>query len=196
MTTAGTPRATLAVILDYPGPGLTSHVARAVEQLAPVHPAAAESMRQFLASIRELPLGRLQELYTMAFDFRPECSLHAGCHLFGDDPRRAVFLVGLAERFRGRGFPAGREVPDHLPLLLRFASDAGPEADEIVADAVLPALTAIARELDTQRDPYRHAVSAALRFLEATVPRARADDVGSSSPAEQAPVAAREGGRP
>lgn len=196
MTMTGTPRASLAEILDYPGLRLGSHVARAIEQLAPVHPDAADSMQRFLAAVRDLPLGRVQELYTAAFDFRPECSLHAGCHLFGDDPRRAVLLVGLAERYRASGFSVGRELPDHLPLLLRFASAAGPEADEIVADAVVPALAAIARELDATRDPYRHAVVAALGFLEATVPRSRADDVGPSSPTGRAPGAAHEGGRP
>ncbi len=165
MARAAAARAMLADVLDYPGPGFPGRVCDAIDRLAPAFPATVDKLRRFHTSIRGLPLGRLQELYTGTFDFCPECDLHAGWHLFGDDPRRGIFLVGLVERYRERGFSVGNELPDHVPALLRFAGVAGDSAAEIVADALLPALEALGKALEKLDSPYCDAIAAAAELL-------------------------------
>jgi nitrate reductase molybdenum cofactor assembly chaperone NarJ/NarW len=161
-------RAAMADILDYPDAGLCGLVEDTIARLSTASAErSAEALREFLGEVRSLPLPHLQELYCAAFDFLPGCSLHAGWHLFGADPRRGLFLAGLVERYRAQGFSSGRELPDHLPVMLRFASAPAAGAEEIVADAIVPALRAIRRELDRLAQPYRHAVAAALASLRA-----------------------------
>lgn len=165
MTSCDAARAVLADVLDYPGPDLCRRVEETVAQLVPLHPAAASDLDEFLRAVKGMPLGELRELYTGTFDFQPSCSLHAGWHLFGGDQRRGLFLAGLAERYRARGFSPGRELPDHVPVMLRYASEPDGESEELVAEALVPAMRSIQRELERLGNPYRHAVGAALGLL-------------------------------
>ncbi len=192
MTARDAARATFADVLDYPGPGFCERVEAGVAGLARVDANAAELLRAFLDRVRPMRPGEVEELYTATFDFRPRCSLHAGWHLFGDDRRRSLFLVGLAERYRARGLSTGKELPDHLPLLFRFAAASDADTEEIVAEALVPALAAIGRELETGDHPYRHAIASALALLRTGDPSRR--DGAAASPAGDGAVAAHEGG--
>jgi nitrate reductase delta subunit len=149
-----------ADVLDYPGPGFLE-IARELEQaLAEESPPAAARLSRYRALVEQLPLGRLQELYTGAFDLDTLSDLDAtlypyvGHHLFGESYKRSAFLIELAERFRAAGFTVERELPDHLVVILRFLAT-HPDwelSTELAADALLPALVRMTGDQD-ETDP-------------------------------------------
>lgn len=147
--------ARLSEMLEYPGPGLGERVAACIARLGTGH-RAAPGLREFARSVERARVGQLQESYAAAFDLDPSCSPHVGYRLLGPDPRRGMFLARLASRYRARGFSAGRELPDHLTVLLRFLAHAPDEPDrgELVGECLVPALASLARELRRREHPY------------------------------------------
>jgi nitrate reductase delta subunit len=145
----------LARLLDYPTPRLPDDVTTLVGLVAEDAPRAAALLLLFLDELERTPSGRLEELYSSAFDFDLpteaglSCYPHVGHYLLGESYRRSRLLVGLLERYREHGFevPEG-ELPDHLAVILRFLAHA-PDSDaaaEIVSEALLPALARMTHE--------------------------------------------------
>ncbi|HET7754370.1 MAG TPA: nitrate reductase molybdenum cofactor assembly chaperone [Anaeromyxobacteraceae bacterium] len=158
----------LSEVLEYPGPLLAERVTACIARLGPRH-AAARGVREFAQFVESAPLAKLQESYTAAFDLDPSCSPHVGYRLLGPDPRRGMFLARLAARYRARGFSAGRELPDHLTVLLKFLAHAPDEPDrgELVGECLAPALSSLARELRRRNHPYAPLVETTQLVLEA-----------------------------
>ncbi len=167
-----------ADLLSYPAADLAARVDACVAALsgdggigrARVN-AADEPVRDLLAFRSEavrLGVARLEEAYTAAFDLDPACSLAVGHHVFGENARRSVFMARLAEMYRDAGVPpAEGELPDHLPAVLRYL-DAGPPGtvmDDLVADAVVPALERVSESLGRADHPYAPVVRALLSHL-------------------------------
>ena len=163
--------ALFADILDYPGPGLaerTAELTRGCQEQAGAHAAVEERLRQFQRFVIETPRGKLEEVYTETFDLAAERCPYVGYQLFGDGQNRSRFLQELNARYRSHGFPVGRELPDHLPLMLRFtAACADPaEREEILREAIEPAvqkMIAAATASATGYDPALRALAAALK---------------------------------
>ena len=131
--------ALFAEILDYPRPGL-AELARACEEQ--VCESAREGLREFRRFVTGVPREKLEEAYTETFDLGVESCPYVGYHLFGDGYQRSRFLQELNARYRARGFAPGSELPDHLPVMLRYlaAREAGAEREEILHEAIEPAL--------------------------------------------------------
>lgn len=152
-----------ADLLEYPGPQLRSRAATLRSRLASFDAAAAELIAEFRQALDGMDGGQLEEVYTSAFDMQPEHCLYVGHHLFGEDCRRNLFLSKLAEHYRARSFSSGRELPDYLPAMLRFAAEheSDTETEELIAECVIPAL----RKLAGGGGLYALPLRAALRFL-------------------------------
>ncbi|BDG02318.1 nitrate reductase molybdenum cofactor assembly chaperone [Anaeromyxobacter oryzae] len=157
----------LSELLEYPGPRVGERVAACIARLEARAP-AARALREFERLLEGVPVGQLQESYTAAFDLDPSCSPHVGYRLLGPDSRRGTFLARLAARYRARGFSAGRELPDHLTVLLRFLAHAPDEPDrgELVGECLVPALSSLARELRRREHPYAPLAEAIQLVLE------------------------------
>ena len=122
--------------------------------------------------------GTLQEEYTRTFDLdtmsraEPTCYPYVGHYLFEESHKRGAFILGLRTRFRAAGFEDESDLSDHLVVLLRFLAvcDDVELADELVADALLPALARmrIAAVPTPTEAPatLRHAYLGVLRALE------------------------------
>lgn len=153
--------APFARLLDYPGPGMTE----ALECLR--GEVASDQLEELGTFLRTTPLSRLEEQYTALFDLQPDCSLHLGHHLFGEDRRRGAFMAGLAAHYRRRNFSCGNELPDHLPVLLRYLTAAPPQPeDQDLVDLVLkPALQKIVLKLSDETF-WRHLLQALAEVLE------------------------------
>jgi nitrate reductase delta subunit len=139
----------LADLVSYPGPELPAQVAACRAVVGESSPGAADLLAAFADDLERTPPGRLEELYAIAFDLElptgvePSCYPYVGHHLLGESYRRSRFMVGLLERYREHGFePPADELPDHLRVMLLFlAHDPdSPAAEELVAEALLPAL--------------------------------------------------------
>ncbi|MFQ5875997.1 MAG: nitrate reductase molybdenum cofactor assembly chaperone [Dehalococcoidia bacterium] len=113
------------------------------------HSDAAAPLSKFRAFVEATPRGRLEEIYTGAFDLDATCHPYVGYHLFGESYKRSVFLLELKERYRAQGYIANdKDLPDRLSILLRFLSmsDDVSLAQEIIGEALIPALDKMAKK--------------------------------------------------
>jgi nitrate reductase delta subunit len=134
--------ALFAEMLEYPRADLRAAVRECQQLVAPASPEAAAQLGAFGDFVERTPPGRLEEVYTGTFDLDAACHPYVGFHLFGDSYKRSAFLLGLKERCRKFGVPAGSELPDHIAVVMRLLAackDAG-EARGITLEALLPAL--------------------------------------------------------
>lgn len=131
-----------AEMLTYPSSSLLDTARACATSVEPGNPAAGEFLREFSSFVEETSLSRLEESYTGLFDLDPKCYLYVGYHILGENYKRSVFLLGLKERYQACGFEYDDELPDHLNVMLRFlaTTDDAEMAQELIADAVLPAI--------------------------------------------------------
>ena len=131
-----------ADLLSYPRPGLAAAARECEALVATDTPEAAALLGAFAAFAAETPPGRLEEVYTAAFDLDASSSLYVGYHLLGESYKRSVFMLELKRCYEAQGLEIGSELPDHLALVLRFlaACDDAELAQELVAEALVPAL--------------------------------------------------------
>jgi nitrate reductase delta subunit len=127
----------------------------------------AESLVAFENAVGELSVDELQDLYTRTFDLTPRCVPYLSVHLFGAESfDRGRLMTGLDEAYRRAGFDRGGELPDHLGLVLRFATAFDEtEWDELVTLCLARPLTLMLGELQEAGNPFRHAVEAVRRAL-------------------------------
>jgi nitrate reductase assembly molybdenum cofactor insertion protein NarJ len=160
---------------------------------------AGRLLESFAALVDEEPLGALQEAYTRAFDLdtmlrsEPTCYPYVGHYLFDESHKRGMFILELRRRFREHGFEDSSDLSDHLVLLLRFLAVCTDEtlADELVDDAILPALSRI-RNLQragtsspgSLRDAYLEVLSALELSLRAGRPEREDDPLAAESERE------------
>lgn len=148
---------------------------------------AERLLSEFEDAARRVGITGLEEAYTVGFDLAPSGTLYVGHHVFGENMRRSLFLCRLVELYRESGADcAGGELPDHLTSILRYldGGKGGTAREELVADAVIPALSHIVSSLESGGNPYAPAVRALQAVLAETAPPAVADVVRASRPAE------------
>lgn len=155
-----------AVILDYPKAPITGLLADCAAELALESPDALADLLDFQAAIVQKTPSQLQEVYTAAFDLRPDCTPNLGYHLFGDDARRGVFLAELKGRMEARGMALGVELPDHIAFILNYLDLAEEERSAVIEGCLLPAVTRMIEVLNGSKNPYEHALRALLRLLQ------------------------------
>lgn len=130
----------LSALLSYP----TSDLREAAMEIGRVlvrEPALSGETRLALECLTEdvgtWGLYDLQERYVALFDRSRSLSLDLFEHVHGESRDRGGAMVDLLDTYRAAGFePAGRDLPDHLPVLLEFLSlRPAAEAQAILADA-------------------------------------------------------------
>jgi nitrate reductase assembly molybdenum cofactor insertion protein NarJ len=142
----------LAALFDYPGADYAALAERARRDLAAHYPAAAERLATFAAA---LPAGvtQLQEIFTRSFDVQAITTLSVGYLVFGDDYKRGELLANLGREHRAAGVDCGRELPDHLPNVLRLLAQwqDEPLRTELVEEILRPALRRMLAEFAPER---------------------------------------------
>ncbi len=158
----------MAGLLDYPDAALPDRIAAC---RAALNASAGEYLDRFRAAVEPLGQGAREELYTATFDMAADRSLFVGYHLFGEDARRGIFLVKLKEYYRAHGFDSGRELPDHLCVMLRFLAGREPdeETSDLVHDCIVPALAKALRGAQEAAPAYAAALKAVLLALDGEV---------------------------
>ncbi|HEV2386251.1 MAG TPA: molecular chaperone TorD family protein [Candidatus Acidoferrales bacterium] len=171
----------LAQAVEYPEPGLPAALDALIEACSPALPEAAAEFGRFRAEFGRLGLAGCQELYAAAFDFEADSSPYVGYHLFGEDPRRSLFMARLKERYRECRLDAGVELPDHLAAVFRLlaAAPEGEEAAELAGDCLTPALGKMRAGLQGKNTPYAGLLRAVALLIEAQANSASARGVGS-----------------
>lgn len=180
-----------ADVLSYPHTRIDDDV-RACEELARDESAeAAALLSRFGSFVESVPLGELQEAYTLAFDLdslsesEPTCYPYVGHHLFDENHKRSAFILGLLERYRAHGFTDETgDLPDHLVLVLRFLATCDDDelVTETIDEAVLPALARMVGTVGTDepvngRQRYQQLVQALALALHVRRPAVSFDDL-------------------
>lgn len=127
-------RRAAGVCLGYPDEARAATlplVAAAVRELPPEHAAAAAAFEAFLAHTASQDPYDLAADYVATFDQRNRNSLYLTWWTAGDTRNRGTQLVRFLETYRAAGLTyGGRELPDHLVIVLEFASTDVPGASE------------------------------------------------------------------
>lgn len=145
-------------LLDYPTPSLVEHTGTCIDLLKPDYFDSAELLANFLFRIENLPLSRLEEVYTETFDINPACHIFAGHILFGESFKRNAFMTALAEEYQKRDFDTGKELVDHIPILLKFLSNFKLDdafIQDLISDCLVPVFKKMnANFKDDATNPY------------------------------------------
>jgi nitrate reductase delta subunit len=166
--------ASLARMLDYPA---------GKDRMLADHRIAGGHLREsdigsplepFGAFLENATLAGLQEEYVATFDFNPAVALYLGHHLFGDHRNKGAYLIRLKQAFARHGFtPSGNELPDHLPLVLRFLEHLARSGEDgvrrsFVSECVLPGVEKLGAAFSARGDsPWKPVVEAARRLCAA-----------------------------
>lgn len=154
----------LSVLLSYPTAELQTAVPyiRAALGEGFVDPAGVEPLLDELATG---DLVDLEERYVGLFDRSRTLSLNLFEHVHGESRDRGGAMVDLLEMYRAGGFePTGRELPDHLPVLLEFlATRPVEEARAVLADAA-HIVEALAVRLERRESAYAGVLRAVAAF--------------------------------
>lgn len=117
------------LLLEYPSAELVALVPGLRAALDELPPGTAEPLRRTVEHVAATPLGELEAQYVETFDLRRRCSLYLTYYAYGDTRRRGVALVEFKQAYRAAGLEASDdELPDHLAVVLEFASGMDPVA--------------------------------------------------------------------
>lgn len=131
------------------------------------------SLYPLLASLLDYPSGELEEIYTHTFCLTPHCIPYVSTHLFGEESfQRTEFMCRLKEVYQQRNFSAGKELPDHIAVILRFAPRFTEEEwKEMVCYCLKKAVHSMLEKLRAADNIYRHPFEVLQYLLEAEFPK-------------------------
>ncbi len=160
-----------ADLLEYPDDALGPRLAACIAGSGSSDDPARAAVVLFRDEADRRGLAAMQELYTAAFDLDPACTLYAGHHLFGETHRRGAFIARLTEQYRESGFRClEHELPDYLPVLLRYVDEAGkapPDvAEDLLVHVIVPAARRLLEALERRQNPYALVFGALVAYLE------------------------------
>ncbi len=157
-----------AACLAYPDPDGAACARAGMALLLGLEVEGREELTLLGALLAETDHGVREEVYTRTFDGSDTCALELGWHLHGENYARGALLVRLRKLLREQGLFSGRELPDHLGVLLGLLGRLDREtADALAHGVVLPALERLVEGFGDEPNPYRGVVIGIQRFLEA-----------------------------
>jgi nitrate reductase delta subunit len=145
-----------AALLAYPDESFPTALAACRAALRTAAPAAAPALERFACTVAAMSVAELRERYVEAFDMNPRCALDVGWHLHGESYDRGRLLASLRDELSRAGIDEGRELPDHLPTLLRLIDRASPPRAAELAGLIAPAIVRIHASLESCGSPYAH----------------------------------------
>ena len=153
----------LGRLLEYPSPDFDTQLRDAQEALTEISAPAAAELQLFHDVISEWGAEKLEEAYTRAFDVAPQCIPYLSVFLFGQESfKRAELMAGLKERYAATGCDCGNELPDHIAVVLRFATLFTDEEWSELRHWCIPGpLSEMIRGLTKASNPYVHILRAA-----------------------------------
>jgi nitrate reductase delta subunit len=117
---------TLAALLRYPDAELRAHAGVLRDALRDERALTTARLRELDRLLDRLAFGdplQLEAEYVDTFDRSRRTALHLFEHVHGDSRDRGPALVDLAQTYERAGLVLrDGEMPDHLPVLLEFAS--------------------------------------------------------------------------
>ncbi|MBK6999596.1 MAG: nitrate reductase molybdenum cofactor assembly chaperone [Rhodoferax sp.] len=158
----------LALLLGYPHDGLRARLPaliEAIDQEAAIPQARRAELRALASELARLDPMEVESRYVETFDRGRATSLHLFEHVHGDSRARGPALVDLAQTYeKAELFLSPDELPDHLCVVLEFASTQPPELARAFLGEMAHILTAIFSALRERGSPYAAVLAAVLEL--------------------------------
>lgn len=158
----------LALLLGYPDDKLRTHLSALIEtidQEAAIPQARRAELRALASELARLDPMEVESRYVETFDRGRATSLHLFEHVHGDSRARGPALVDLAQTYEKAGLNLSPdELPDHLCVVLEFASTQPPELARAFLGEMAHILTAIFSALLQRGSPYAAVLAAVLEL--------------------------------
>ena len=158
----------LAHLLRYPDAALRAHLSEMAEALRQESALSALRLGELDALLQQLasqsPL-KVESDFVELFDRGRSTALHLFEHVHGDSRDRGPAMIDLIQTYEQAGLYLGsEELPDHLPVLLEFASTQPPaQAREFLAETS-HIVRVIFSALLKRQSPYASVLAAVLEL--------------------------------
>jgi nitrate reductase molybdenum cofactor assembly chaperone NarJ/NarW len=158
----------LSLLLSYPDAKLRELVPALVDAIdteGALKPARRKEIRAFATELLRGDAIEMESRYVDLFDRGRRTSLHLFEHVHGDSRERGPAMVDLLKTYESAGLRLeGRELPDHLCVLLEFASTQPPELAKEFLGELAHLLQAIFSALRERDSAYASLVAATLEL--------------------------------
>ncbi len=158
----------LALLLGYPDDNLRSHLAPlldAIDTEAVLPAARRNELRALAAELARADGLNAQARYVETFDRGRATSLHLFEHVHGDSRDRGPAMIDLLQTYDRAGLQMdAQELPDHLCVVLEFASTQPPALAREFLGEMAHILTVVFSALLQRGSPYAAAVAAVLEL--------------------------------
>jgi nitrate reductase delta subunit len=158
----------LARLLSYPDADLRAHLGemrRALRAEAALTPARLAEVEVLIDSIGTQGAIDAEADYVQLFDSGRRTSLHLFEHVHGDSRDRGPAMIDLAQTFEKAGlYLAEGEMPDHLPVVLEYASTQPPREARAFLAEMAHILNVIFNALQQRGSRYASALGALIEL--------------------------------
>lgn len=158
----------LARLLSYPDDQLRSEfdaLVCAIDEEGALPAARRNELRALVFGLQRQDPLEVQARYVETFDRGRATSLHLFEHVHGDSRDRGPAMIDLAQTYEKAGlFLAPEELPDHLCVVLEFASTQPPALAKAFLGEVAHILNAIFSALLKRESPYAAVIAAVLEL--------------------------------
>jgi nitrate reductase molybdenum cofactor assembly chaperone NarJ/NarW len=158
----------LARLIAYPDAALRADLApliAAIDEEASVPAPRRAELRALAAELVRLDPLEVEARYVETFDRGRATSLHLFEHVHGDSRDRGPAMIDLVQTYEKAGLYLGPdELPDHLGVVLEFASTQPPALAKAFLGEVAHILNAIFSALLKRESPYAAVIAAVLEL--------------------------------
>ena len=162
------PLRVLARLVECPEQDLINHIAEIDEVIAAnkvFNKLITDGLHSLSKLISENDLLDLQEQYVDCFDRGRQTSLHLFEHVHGDSRERGQAMVDLLDTYKHAGYLMdGKELPDHLAIVLEFASTLDEKTSKSFLSEMTHIFDALYTSLAKRNSLYAWIIAAAIDF--------------------------------
>jgi nitrate reductase delta subunit len=162
------PLRALSRLLQYPDRELMDHlseVAAALYEMPKLSKKVQVGLEEFVNYLEASDLMDSQENYVECFDRGRATSLHLFEHVHGDSRERGQAMVDLLQTYKEGGLQlSANELPDHLSIILEFASTLPLDQAKQFVGEMAHILNAVYSTLVARNNRYAWLIAAAIEF--------------------------------
>jgi nitrate reductase molybdenum cofactor assembly chaperone NarJ/NarW len=176
----------LALLLGYPDAqarALMPQLADAMDAEAALSPARRKELRALARALVSMDPIDAETQFVELFDRGRSTSLHLFEHVHGDSRERGPAMIDLAQTYEKAGLLLGpHEVPDHLCVVLEFASTQPPATARAFLGEMAHILASIFSALRKRESAYASVLAA---IIELAGQKAEAVPVADDQPIDE-----------
>ena len=166
-TKKGLALAQLGMMLEYPDQNFLERMSKLAENVNSSYPEAREHLEPLISELSSKSFQHWQEFYTSTFDLAAIFSAYTTGYIFGDENfDRGTVMAIFNEQYAEAGFSPGKELPDHLACILKFAAHLDSETlTELINYCLIVPVEKMIEQLNLSKNLYKHLLSAVLVVL-------------------------------